>query len=81
MCETGSRTCLDSDFACSRSLCIPKAWVCDDSPDCPDARDELEAECKSKFLCHMPKKTQVLMTAHKQTHRLTDNFTRKKTLE
>lgn len=44
--ETDGRTCLDSDFACSRNLCIPKAWVCDDSPDCPDARDE--ADCHSK---------------------------------
>ncbi|CAL8076182.1 unnamed protein product [Orchesella dallaii] len=55
LCKTGSRTCLDSDFACSRSLCIPKAWVCDDSPDCPDARDEADchnATCTSaEFTC------------------------------
>ncbi|CAG0898783.1 unnamed protein product [Cyprideis torosa] len=43
--------CLDSEFRCSDSRCIPSNWICDGSSDCDDGGDEL--------LCDTPTKSSV----------------------
>lgn len=37
-----SRTCSPDEFACKSGdgVCIPLAWMCDQSPDCRDGSDE-----------------------------------------
>ena len=37
-----SRTCSDSEHACSNGQCIPKRWLCDRDRDCDDGSDEKE---------------------------------------
>ena len=35
-----SKTCMDDEFLCSSGQFIPRRWVCDGTPDCPDQSDE-----------------------------------------
>lgn len=35
-----SKICEDDSFLCSSGQCVPRRWVCDGTPDCPDQSDE-----------------------------------------
>lgn len=49
-----SRTCSPDEFACKSGdgVCIPLAWMCDQSPDCRDGSDE--AMCSKLFPSTIP---------------------------
>ncbi|PZC70778.1 hypothetical protein B5X24_HaOG214931 [Helicoverpa armigera] len=55
---TAVSTCSDTEFGCAdASVCIPRWQQCDGRADCPDASDELPADCDThscadnEFMC------------------------------
>lgn len=47
-CDVGEFSCHD------RATCVPRAWLCDGEPDCPDDSDESDQTCKSPISSTAP---------------------------